>query len=234
MLTLKNKLVASGLTAGLLAVTALAHANTVTQSFNIPNQPPGVQNIVYNLFDSNLGTLSSVTLELVLNGTANVTVFNTQSFSQSFTNAFTSFPLTVTGPPGPTTFITTTLSANIPSGTVPGGGETFPGTPAHTDSGVINVPIIDWGSYQTPGGGVSLTDLVFTAGAASSGVTGPADGSLGAGGGGTVGDPSSFLTLIYNFQPPASPGTPEPGAWALLVASGAVSVAGLRRRRAAK
>jgi len=234
MLTINNKLIASCLTIGLVAATALARATTITQSFNIPTQIPGTQNIVYNLFDSNLGTLTSVTLELVLNGTANITVFNTQPFAQSFTNAFTSFPLTVTGPPGPTTFITTTLSANIPSGVVPAGGETFPGNPAHTDSGVITVPVIDWGSYQFAGGGVSLTDLVFTAGSATSGVTGPADGSLGAGGGGTVGDANSFLYLVYNYQPPASPGTPEPGAWALLVASGAVSVAGFRRRRAAK
>jgi len=214
MLTIKNKLVASGLAIGLMAAAASARATSVTQSFNIPLQPPGIQDISYQLFNSNLGALTSVTLELVLNGTADVVIFGGPG---SFTSATTSFALTVTGPPvGPTTYITTSLSANIGAESVPSGGASFPGIPAHIDSGIITVPNIDWGSYQVSGGGTSLTDLVFTAGAATTTLFN-ASGPIGGGGNGNVGDPASFLTLIYNYQPPAAPGMPEPGAWALLV-----------------
>ncbi len=236
MLTMKNKLVAAGLSIGLLAGVSTARANTIVQSFNIPTQAPGVDNFTYNLFNTNIGNLTSVTLELVLNATADVEIFNSSGSPQTFTNAFTSFPITVTGPPGPITFITTSVSANIASGTTDSALEDqFPGTAGHTDSGIIPVSNTFWpGNYETAGVGTSAFPLTFTAGSASSGVTGPANGSLGAGGNGSVGDANSFLYLVYNYDPPAAPGMPEPGAWALLVASGAVSVAGLRRRRASK
>jgi hypothetical protein len=236
MLTLRNPITIAGLAATLLAAGAAANANSIVQSFNIPVQsPPNSQPISFQLFDSSLGALTSVTLELVVNGTAEVDLSNTTGSPQAFTNAFTSFGLNVSGPPAgspPNPYISETLSANVASGVITGTTESFPGIPTHVDSGAVNIASTYWGSFEALGGGTSLTNLLFTSSNPSSGVTAPS--GVGAGGSGTLGDSSSSLTLIYNYQGPTTPGTPEPGVWALFVASASVSIAGLRRRRAAK
>jgi hypothetical protein len=70
---------------------------------------------------------------------------------------------------------------------------------------------------------------VFSSGTGA--FSGVGNSSLFFGGSATIG---GTLTLVYNFNGPTTPGTPEPGAWALLVATASVSVAGLRKRRMTK
>jgi len=232
--TMKNQLMVAGIAVGVLAASNAARATTITQSWNIPTVgTPITINEPYNLFNSNLGTLNSVTIQLILDGTADIQVFNSTGAPQTFTNASTSVPLSVTGPPTVTTYISSTITASIPSGSVTSAPFTdFPGVAATFNSGLVGVPIIDWGSFAAFGGGASLFPLTFFGGAATSSITSVS--GIGAGGSATVGDASSFLYLVYNYTPAVVTGVPEPGTWALLAASGCVSLMGIRRRRTVK
>jgi hypothetical protein len=231
----------AGLTVGILAVTAGARASTITQSFNIPSQATAFSHSIdYSLFNSGLGTLTGVTLDLSTTSVVEIDVYNINLSPQAFTNAKATFPLTVTGPPGSTTYITDTITAGPISGTAnpatlsvgppPGLVPTetvFPGVPGNENSGVVPVPSADWvGNWEKPGGGLSVTDLVFSSGIGN--YSGSANSGVFFGGSGSV---SGTLTLVYTYTAGT---TPEPGAWALLVASASVSLAGLRRRRMAK
>lgn len=220
-----------GIAAGLLAVGGLSQADTITQTLNIgTNAPSFTTNLPYNLFDSNLGTLTGVTVELTTASTATVTIANLTGTPQSYTNASAVFPLTVTGPPGSTTYVSTSISATSAGGTVaPNSSVNIPVT-GTSDSGAIpipNVPSTTWPTYfEAPGGGTDTFPFVFTASAGTYSVTG---GDLLVGGSGSVG---GTVTLVYTYQ--ATGTVPEPGTWALVVASAGVSIAGLRRRKIAK
>jgi hypothetical protein len=235
MLTVKKPLVLAGLAAGLVALCGTSRASSITQIFNIPTTAaPFTAPFTYNLFDSNLGMLTSVTLQLATTSTAEVDVFDTNPLGtdEPFTDATASFHLTVTGPPGAMNYITDTITAGPISGTAAGPflNETkFPGVTGTDNSGLIQVLSPNWPvNYEAPGGGTAGSALVFSVGAGTFGGTAT---DVAFSGSGTVG---GTLTLVYNYLPPATPGTPEPGTWALLFASASVSVAGLRRRRAAK
>jgi hypothetical protein len=233
MLTFGSQLRIAGLTVGLLAATAGAWADIITQTFNIPQQTTKfTYPIDYNLFDSSLGTLTGVTLDLATASSVEVDIVNTNATAETFINGTATFALTVTGPPASTTYLSTSMTGGPVSGTANAASKTtFPGSVIDADSGAVPVPSADWPvNWEAPGGGVSLTDLLFSSdGGSFSGTETSGSGDLFFGGTGVV---SGTLTLVYSYQPPS--GTPEPGAWALLVASATVSVAGMRRRRARK
>jgi len=241
MLTKTKMKVAAGMVSiGLLACSAAVQATTITQVLNVPggsnNNGNIVNSIPYSLFNSTLGTLTGVTLELVTTDTVTSEVFNFSGSAQSVTNASAKFPLTIYGPPTTvsppydlTTYLsTTTITAGPYTGIAAEGGPDVLGSASgNTDSGVVVVPSSDWpANWETPGGGSSSTDLVFASGSGS--YTGNANSGVFFGG---VASVSGSFTLIYTYQPNLSFGTPEPGAWALLMASASVSLAGLRRRR---
>jgi len=242
MLTVKKPLVLVGMVGiGLFSAKTAVHATTITQLLNVPGgtntSTDIINSIPYNLFNSSLGTLTSVTLELRTTDTVSSEVVNINSVPESVTNASAAFPLTIYGPPTTvsppfdlTTYLaTTTITAGPYTGiAAPNGATTVMGTnTGTTDSGIVAVPMADWlGNWENPGGGVSGTDIVFASGAGN--YTGSANSGDFFGGVATV---SGTLTLIYTYQ---SNGTPEPGALALLVASASVSLVGIRRRRAVK
>ncbi len=129
MLNKKRAIVVAGVYLGLLAFSAVAHATTITQVLNVPGGTNATVNIVndipYNLFNSALGTLTHVTLELVTADTVSATVFNINHIPEAVTGATASFPLTIYGPPATalppfdlTTYLaTTTIVAGPFSGT---------------------------------------------------------------------------------------------------------------------
>jgi hypothetical protein len=234
MLTTRNHIAIAGLTVGLLAVSAAVRASTITQVFNIPATATSfTAPFTYNLFDSTLGTLTGVTLDLTTSGTPTVDVLNFTGSAQPFTAA-TSVPISVTGPPGTTTYISSTLGTGTISGIVSASatvfpGEAFNGPTVNADSGPVPVlPNTIWpGNWE--GVGLNTSTLHVNTGAET--INGAGATGLFFGGSAVVG---GSLTLTYNFNPPSTPGTPEPGAWALLVATASVSVAGLRKRRMTK
>jgi hypothetical protein len=200
------------------------------------------QDIGFNLFNSNLGTLTSVTLQLNMSGQANIIITNNTALPQLYTNASTYFPITVTGPPGSTTYISTpglggAISAVSGGGFVGPGVTLIPGTSENYTSGVVDVASGDWSSFEAPGDGPSPFDLVFLGGTFTSGISAP--GGVTVGGGGSLGGTSvgvgssatNTLTITYNYSATV-PGMPEPGSWALFVAASvSASFAGIRRRR---
>jgi hypothetical protein len=243
MLTLRKPLAVAGMVGvGLFSMNASVHATTITQLLNVPggtnaNTPFIVNDIPYNLFNSSLGTLTSVTLELTTTDTVSSEVVNINSTPEVVTNASASFPLTIYGPPTTTSppydlttyLATTTITAGPYTGiAAPDFATTVMGTQGGTtDSGIVPVPMADWlGNWETPGGGVSGTNILFASGAGN--YLGSAGSGVFFGG---VASVSGTLTLIYTYQ---SNGTPEPGALALLLASASVSLVGIRRRRAIK
>jgi len=224
-----NKLASLGVAIGFLAATGAAKAQSVSQMFSFPTTSASFSlTHPFNLFDSSLGTLTSITIELATTGTANVTVGNSDSNPHNFTNAFVTLPLTVSGPPGSTTLLSENLTANIASGVANPGNNTFPGVPATNDI-TNSIPSADFSSYETPPNGGTFIITVASASATSGGTEVGGSGDLGFGGNGNA---SGTVTLVYNYQGPV--GTPEPGTWALLFASGSISVLELRRRRARK
>jgi len=244
MLSIHKVFKAVALAAGIVVTAATANASTITQLFGIPSTSiPFLQNINYNLFDTNLGTLTSVTIRLQTTSLAEVDVYNNTGSDQPFTNATASFPLTVSGPPGITTYITDTITAGPINGTANGGPgvvETkFPGVTGTDDSGNVAIPNVDWAlNFEQAGGGVAPATINVSAGNGSYAGSAPSGVFFGGSGAlsGTFNTPPDGLvgvTLIYTYTA-GTPGAPEPGTWALLIATGSVSVFGLRRRRALK
>jgi hypothetical protein len=247
MLTSKNMLVVAGVSLGLLSGSVLAHADSSSQSFNIAPQnsasaPFVADNFDFQLFNSSLGTLNSVTVELNVTASASLSVQNVTGSSASFTNGFSSFPITVSGPPvGPTVYLTeTALLSGVADTLGPFASQTYSETPTVYDSGAVPVAgsLL---SFEAPGGGLSATDVTVAAGANTTGFTAnpstfAAGGNGAFGGPVTAGSPTlNAITIVYNYTTNAqNSAVPEPGTWALLVASAGVSVAGLRRRRAVK
>jgi len=241
MLSIYKVFKAAALAAGIVVTAGTAKANTITQLFGIPTQDVSfAQGFTYQLFDTNLGTLTGVSIRLQTTSTAEIDIFNSTGSPISFSNANASFPLTVTGPPGATTYISETVVAGPISGVANPGPNAFPGLSSTNDSGFVAVPNVDWAlNFEAAGGGPSTPQqVIVTAGPGTySGTSAP--GLLFGGSAqvsGTFDTPPFGLvgvTLVYTYTS-GTPGAPEPGTWALVIATGSVSVLGLRRRRALK
>jgi hypothetical protein len=211
-----------------LVIGKTASADSITQTFTIPTQTVPFSNpFTFNLFDSTLGTLNSVNIFLGTSATASVNVFNTDpgGAPQSFTNATATIPITATGPAGIT--VTDTLVAGPFSGTTNSGflsEKVFPGVTGSTSNNV-NVPSLDFGSYEGVGGGTSSLTAASSAGTyGGSGTNVAFSGSATASG-------DVVVTYVYT---PFSAATPEPGTWGLLVAGASTGLVLVRRRRMRK
>jgi hypothetical protein len=176
--------------------------------------------VSFNKFDSNIGTLTSVTLTLNANMTAEVDVINQNAVNEHFTNATASVPISVTGPDS--SVITATPAVT------PFGGTAVPGTNAYTNlqataSATESIVNSNFGYYSAASGGTAnLTALVnngtFTG-------TGPRNVYFG--GLGTV---SETITLTYNYA--HNPGSvPEPNSAVLCAAGVLASLGSVIRRR---
>jgi len=123
MLTFRIRIAIAGLAASLLAASGAVKADSITQSFNIPTTTtPFTDTIGYGLFNSNLGTLTSVTYELVTAGTAEVDLVNFTGTSQTFTGATATLPFSISGPAGvgySSSIVAGPISGSIGSGIGP-------------------------------------------------------------------------------------------------------------------
>ena len=198
-----------------------ANALTLMYSQTIPTAAvPYTYNFTLPTFDSTLGTLTGVTIDLSTSATAEVDVFNATGSSQSFTNAFANLPITVTGPD--TSTASTTVSAGPLSGTANPGFNTFPGITG-TGTGSTSVPSSGFALYQTPGG-APANFAAAVSGGTYGGTAAPGvffSGSATAGG---------TVKITYTYTVPNG-SVPEPGSVVLLCAGGISGAGVLLRRR---
>ena len=215
----------AGLAATALLSSTMSRAETITQHWNFTNSGSANDYFNYDLFNSNLGTLTNVRFRLVNTNTADVRLYNLTGSSQDFTNASTAVTVDIFGPPSGQNYISDTITSTVASGTADIGFNDYPGFSAthdvtqYVDSGLFS-------NYQAAGGGVSANQLQEVTSDYHSSVSAPI--FVFAGGGGTT---TADLYLYYDYT---SSVTPEPGTIALAIASGAVSFVGLRRRRHAR
>jgi len=232
MLTQSNRFAILGITASLLAAGNVAKAQTTGYAVpTLGGGNPASFSFNYNLFNSSTGTLGGVTVEFVADTIASVNIANASGTSQTFSNASASFPLSVSGPAAMN--LSGTVQTSGVSGTaLPGSGSfnDFPTSGITTLGPNSILPSTLWpGTWEAAGGGTSPGQVTVTLGSGSFGGTETSGtGDLFFGGSGTV------TGTFYVTYSSVSNGTPEPGTWALLFASGAVSLAGIRRRRAVK
>jgi hypothetical protein len=211
-----------------LAFGATAKAQTIVQTFTIPNGtststviPP----FVFNLFPAADGALFLVTLNLQAQITAEVDVVNIDNVNHTFNNATASIPVSASAL---NLTVGTTAVAGPVAGTALASSITpFPGltTNANTSSSV-NTPVALALWYTPPG---TATGLMSATGGNGTYTGTQTDGSgkLFFGGQAVYGE---TLTLTYFY---AAAGTiPEPGA-ATFLAAGVLGSLGimLRRRR---
>ena len=175
------------------------------------------------LFDTNLGVLDGVTVTLSSTVTGQVNVFNSTGSPQSFSNAYSSVPVTVTGPAGTTTSVS--ADASVAAGTVAAGMNGFAGVPG-TDTNSVSVLASDFGSFEGAGvtygsfttassrgiyGGTAIPGVFFSGSAA-------ADGTV---------------TITYDYTPGGAAVVPAPDTIALF-ASGMAMVGVIARRNSKK
>jgi hypothetical protein len=195
---------AFGLLACLAVGTPCQAASVTYYSAVVPNQDVPFSAIVsLPLFNPALGTLTGVTLSVDATTVGHLLVFNTSGSTLSFTNGFTSVPVTVTSSIGGTS-VTTTATATLASGTAAPGINTYPGLTG-TITGLQPV-LTGIGSYV--GAGTFNATLGSTALNASSGGTGPP--ALLFGGTATAGGRAD---ITYTYVPVA---VPEPASMSLL------------------
>lgn len=227
-----TKLVLPALLGAGLAVGTSARANQSTQTFTVaPTAISFFQDFAFNKFDTSTGnTLTGVTIFLTDSVTAQIDITNATGSSQNFRNASAAIPLEIdygsnapTAPP-PTALLFSTPTASLGNGSVAANSTAhFPGLTA-SDSVTLNVLSTDFGKYSGPGNGTATLSFFGDFGQYS----GSARTGVSFGGGATAG---GTFTLTYTFTPPASPSTPEPGTYGLLVAGVSTSLVMVRRRR---
>jgi hypothetical protein len=204
-----------------------ARADSITQIFTHASQTvPYTYTFGANQFDPSQGTLTSVEIEVASNITGAVTVLNYNTTAESFTNATSAVPVTLTGPSGLS--ISTTASSPSQSGTVGAdvggvpGMVSLPGqTYTATDSTTLNS---GFGDYI----GTGVNTLSFTFGAGDGNYSGTASSGVFFGGSASA---DATITVIYNYN---SIAVPEPTSFVLLGLGGVVSLVGgrvLRRRK---
>jgi len=215
----------------LAALSGSAGALTQTQSFTFGPWTGGQsETIGYNLFNSNVGTLTGVRLELI--STSNAVIEVAGVIGNTYSNATATFTLVATGPPaGVPETLTQAIVAGPIAGTEITGDDLIPVAPASATT-FTDLPSVDFNlpspNYQAAGGGVAPG--LLTLGISPGSYTGTGAG-LTFGGSGNV---NGTFELIYTYSVQAPNGMPEPGTWALVFASASVSLVGLRRRRALK
>jgi hypothetical protein len=196
-----------------------ANALTISYSHNTPlSSVPFSDTFNLQLFDTNLGTLTGVTIDLVSNVTGQVDIFNNTGSAQSFTNASAIVPVTVTGPSSTSTTVNAT--ATQASGTAAVGTSSYAGLTG-TQSNSVNVLAANFSAYQ--GVGTTFGSFTtFTTGGSFSGSSVPGVFFSGS----AVAD--GAVTVTYNYETAAP--VPEADTYAFM-ALGMGLVGLLARRR---
>jgi PEP-CTERM motif len=187
---------------GAMAVPANAGTKTLMETATIPTAPtPFTYDFTLPAFDTALGTLTGVDLDITSTTTASVQVYNFAGASQTFSNATASIPLTVTGPAG--LFVTATYSAGPFSGTAAPGLTTVPGTTG-TASNSTSVPSTDFSHYE----GSSPIALSYSADAPFGDYGGRGVPGVFFGGSAETG---GTFTVVYSYT-----AVPEPATFAMM------------------
>jgi len=211
-----------------VGVTHGVRAQTIVQTFTVPTGTtvPFTDNFTFNLFNSNLGTLNSVTLNLNASIVANVNIINIFGSPVTYVSTTASVPASFSGPGG--TSVSATVVAGPFAGTATGTITTLTGEPASA-SALTTVPLGSISHYEGVGGGTGSLTGTMLSGTYSGGTTTPgAVGQVFFGGSATGGE---TLTLTYNYSQPSG-AVPEPGTATFLAAGvlGSLGIA-LRRRK---
>jgi hypothetical protein len=202
----------------LLGPPGMATAD-VMESFShtTPDQTiPFTDTFQLPLFDTNLGTLTGVTLSLATHGTAEVDIINNNAGTEPFTGATASFMVTGTGPDGSS--IPLSLTAGPFDGTADPGTSAFPGLTT-TGSGNSVIPSANFGTYEGPG----FMTASFSTATNGGSYAGNANEGVFFGGSAVVG---GTLTVTYSYIA----AVPEPAS-ILLAGLGCVGLMVIIRRR---
>jgi hypothetical protein len=193
------------LAVGLLALSGSAFADLSETFTHIT--PGGVvpftDNFTLTSFDTNLGTLESITIDLATTGTANVEIINTTGVPQSFSNATVSIPLIVTGPAGTT--VATTSDAGPFAGNIGSdfGPYSFPGL-STSGSATKSIAAGLFSEFES----VGPVALNFNAASESGTYGGSANGGVLFGGSGDI---AGVTSITYTYE-----ATPEPALLGVL------------------
>lgn len=179
-----------------------------------PQTAPFSTSFTVQKFDSSFGTLTGILLSLSSNIVARIDIWSNLSSPASFTNAFASFPITVTALSPDATSVSASPIATLASGTalpsMPGSFiNTYPGLAASA-SGTTAVTPANWAFYVGLGGGSAS----FTANVANGSYGGTGPFGLFFSGSGTA---DGVFKIRYDFDTPAA--VPLADNLALLAAS---------------
>jgi hypothetical protein len=165
-------------------------------------------------FDSNMGTLTGITLTLTSNILGQLDIFNATSAAQNFTNASTTIPVTVTAVTPDTTTVFANATALVGSGVANAGLTSFVGLTA-TAIGSNFVAVSNWPFYI----GLGASTASFTATTPGGLYTGNAAPGVFFGGSGTA---DGLFKIRYDYLSPSTVPLPNSGAMLLmaLVATG--------------
>jgi hypothetical protein len=211
---------------------AAALAATEVVTVNLPSDGSA---FTIAAFNTNLGTLTGVTLDLDANVTLQTSVFNLGSATTipsasttAMVSVYTPLPGPITlGDPVGTPLIDTIFTTSVTNAAVTPFSETL--LPAVTSSQSANLSVLssDFGAYEHVGAGAlsfngAVSDVALTfPGAATS--AGSGDDEF-VGSSATLNSGSFTITYSYNA-------VPEPAAWTLMILGFGGAGAMLRRRR---
>jgi len=189
------------------ALTLAQSASAASLTFfhdTAPMAAPNTDYFTLRQFDTSLGTLDSIVLDVTGSATASIMVFNSNTGVEAFTAATASLPFTVTGP-GPTIVISMAVAGPL-AGTAAIGINNFGGNIA-TFSNSTAVAPANYSLYEGAGSSLGSFSAVTSAG----NYAGSANSGVLFGGSATIGGRSS---ITYTYTPLAA--TPEVGSMLLL------------------
>jgi hypothetical protein len=213
-----RNLTLAALVLAVMAVAQSASAGTITQTVSYTGgSPPFTDVLTFNKFNTALGTLTSVSIELSETSTLSSSVFNSTSSAVSFSNATTSATVTATGPDSTTS--TATVTSDPFAGTATPNG--FTNGPSTTATATATSFAASLAPYEGAGTGTftvstSAAALAYTGDAAVA-------GALFFGGPATA---SGSVTIIYTY----TSAIPEPASLGM-VALGLGGIFAVRRFR---